>query len=192
MKNRLPKQIKLIPISEAARVLGVSIDTVRRWDKSGVLHSERPDGKNRYFSQLELEKHKSSQPLSISEAAKELGISAITLRRFEARNLIKPIRNSAGERAYTKDSLNEFLDSNYLLKQKKVQEKESEPQPLEKLERPNLKPRSILPHFLAITVALFLLLETIAISNIKLSEAKSSQPLQSTVPAAVLPETTKA
>lgn len=172
MNIRLSKQIKLIPISEAAKILGVSIDTVRRWDKSGILHSERPDGKNRYFSQAELEKHKLGQPLPISETAKKLGISATTLRRLEARNLIKPIRNSAGERVYTKDSLNEFLNSHYSLRQKRVQGEE--------LERPNLKPRSILPDFLAITAALFLLLVTIAVGNLKLSEAKSSQ-LASTV-----------
>ena len=177
MNSRLPKQIKLIPISEAAKILGVSIDTVRRWDKSGILHSERPDGKNRYFSQDELEKHKVGQPLPISEAAKELGISATTLRRLETRNLIKPIRNSAGERVYTKDSLNEFLNSHYSLRQRKVQEEESEPQFPKKLERPNLKPRSIMPHFLTITAALFLLLVTIAVGNIKLSEVKSSHPL---------------
>jgi len=176
MNSSLPKQIKLIPISEAAKVLGVSIDTVRRWDKSGILHSERPDGKNRYFSQDELEKHKVGQPLPISQAAKELGISATTLRRLETRNLIKPIRNSAGERVYTKDSLNEFLNSHYSLRQKGVREEESEPQPPKKLERPNLKPRSIMPAFLAITAALFLLLVTIAVGNIKLYEAKSSQP----------------
>ena len=72
---------KLIPISEAAIVLGVSIDTVRRWDKSGVLHSERPDGKNRYFSLNELEEYKLKSPLPISEVAKNLSISATTLRR---------------------------------------------------------------------------------------------------------------
>ena len=176
MNNSLPKQIKLIPISEAAKALGDSIDTVRRWDKSGVLHSERPDGKNRYFSQDELEKHKVGQPLPISEAAKVLGISATTLRRLDARNVIKPIRNSAGERVYTKDSLNEFLGGDYLQRQKRVKEDKSEPQPPKKLERPNLKPRMVMPTFLAITAVSFLLLVTTAVGNIKFYEAKSPKP----------------
>jgi DNA (cytosine-5)-methyltransferase 1 len=66
MSKDLPRDQKLVPISEAAEILGVSIDTVRRWDKAGILHANRPDGKNRYFSVAELEKLKFSQPLSIS------------------------------------------------------------------------------------------------------------------------------
>lgn len=127
MSDTLPKQKKLISISEAAKILGVSLDTVRRWDKSGVLHSERPDGKNRYFSLEELEKHKSNQPLSISEAAKELNVSPTTLRRLEARGLIKPNRNSAGERVFYRDSIEDFLKSDYFLRKKQVKEKIIEP-----------------------------------------------------------------
>ena len=32
---------KLIPISEAAQALGVSLDTLRRWDREGRLQTER-------------------------------------------------------------------------------------------------------------------------------------------------------
>ena len=45
----------MVPIGEAADILGVSIDTIRRWDGSGILHSSRPDGKTRHFSVSELE-----------------------------------------------------------------------------------------------------------------------------------------
>lgn len=55
-------QQKLLVISEAAIYLGVSIDTVRRWDKAGLLHSTRPTGKARYFSVEELERIKNSPP----------------------------------------------------------------------------------------------------------------------------------
>ena len=46
----------LISISEAASMLGVSIDTLRRWDKSGKLSSVKTKGGHRkYFrSQLEI------------------------------------------------------------------------------------------------------------------------------------------
>src|SRR5438034_902712 len=101
MPRSLPKTKKLVSISEAAKILAVSIDTVRRWDKIGTLHSQRPDRKNRYFSIDELEKVKFSQPLGISEVAKRLGISATTLRRLDKKNLIKPQRNNNGERVYT-------------------------------------------------------------------------------------------
>lgn len=132
MSDSLPTQKKLISISQAAKFLGISIDTVRRWDNSGVLHSERPDGKNRYFSQSELEEHKSGKPLPISEAAKELGISPTTLRRLESRGLLKPRRNNAGERVYDKDSLKNFLNSDYFRRKNHNQEEISKSSPEEK------------------------------------------------------------
>ncbi len=49
-------QEELISISEAANILGVSIDTLRRWDQSGKLTSTKSEGGHRkyYKSQLEL------------------------------------------------------------------------------------------------------------------------------------------
>ncbi len=40
----MPK--KTIPASEAARSLGISLDTLRRWDRQGRIHTER-DAANR-------------------------------------------------------------------------------------------------------------------------------------------------
>ena len=205
MTDSLPNQKKLVLISEAAKILGVSIDTVRRWDKSGVLHSERPDGKNRYFSLDELEKHKTSQPLSISQAAKNLGISPVTLRRLEDKGLIKPERNTAGERVYDKESIKNFQDSAYFLRKKQIKEtivepsrEESENIPPESFEsfekisfKPNLKPHSRI-HELAVSVAVFALLVTLGIGNIKLTEAKNLQLVAIPAPtSAVLSETTE-
>ncbi len=49
-------QEELISISEAASLLGVSIDTLRRWDQSGKLSSVKSEGGHRkyYRSQIEL------------------------------------------------------------------------------------------------------------------------------------------
>ncbi|HVE81114.1 MAG TPA: MerR family DNA-binding transcriptional regulator [Candidatus Dormibacteraeota bacterium] len=116
------KEKDLVPIGQAAEVLGVSVDTVRRWDKAGVLHSSRPDGKNRYFSIDELEKLKFSQPLTISEVSEQLGISASTLRRLEEKGMIKPERNERGERLYDRKSLQSFLNSDYFMRTKEVEE----------------------------------------------------------------------
>ncbi len=80
--NGPAKSKGVVLISQAADILGVSIDTVRRWDKAGILDSSRPDGKNRHFSVEELERVKLEQPLSISEAAQMLKVSASTLRRL--------------------------------------------------------------------------------------------------------------
>lgn len=181
MGDSLPKQKKLIPISKAAKILGVSIDTIRRWDKSGVLHSERPDGKNRYFSLDELNEHKLGQPLSISEATLKLGISPTTLRRLEAKGLIKPKRNNAGERVYDEELLKSFLNSDYFLRKKQTNEKILEPshegkEPVEndafKEIQGNLKPLQRMPELLAATVMFFLLL-AIGITNISAQVVKS-------------------
>lgn len=118
MNANLPKEKKLVSISEAADVLEVSIDTVRRWDKKGILHSQRFDGKNRYFSTEDLEKIRFLQPLSISQAAKRLSISQSTLRRLEKKGLIKPDRNEADERLYSHQTLEKFLNSGYYLRKK--------------------------------------------------------------------------
>lgn len=118
MSISLPKEKKLVRISEAAKVLGISIDTVRRWDKKGILRSERADGKNRYFKVEELEKVKLLKPLSISKAAKKLCISQSTLRRLEKKGLIRPDRNEIGERLYSHQTLEQFLSSEYFLRKK--------------------------------------------------------------------------
>jgi len=200
MGASLPKHKKLIPISEATKILGVSIDTVRRWDKSGVLHSERPDGKNRYFSLDELEKYKLSQPLSISEAAIMLNISPTTLRRLEERGLFKPGRNSAGERVYDKQSLKNFLNSDYFLRKKPIEKKIIEPSREEVKNTPkesiriNLKPFQRTPELLAATVMFFLLV-AIGVTNIQAPAVKSplSFLFSNKVPApAVLSQTIEA
>jgi len=131
MRTNLSKNSKLVSISEAAKILGISIDTIRRWDAKSILHSQRPDGKNRFFSVDELESVKFDQPLPISEVSKQLSISASTLRRLENKGLIQPERNKAGERVYTKKSIQNFLNSEYFLRQKQVEGNILEPLKLE-------------------------------------------------------------
>lgn len=46
---------ELLPIGEAARILGVSVETVRRWDKAGKIASVRTLGGQRRFRRGELE-----------------------------------------------------------------------------------------------------------------------------------------
>lgn len=46
---------KLLTIGEAAQMLGVSVDTLRRWDKKGIISSFRASEKGyRYYSQQDL------------------------------------------------------------------------------------------------------------------------------------------
>src|SRR5438105_2133778 len=77
----------LYSIGEAAQFLNVSIDTIRRWDNKGLIKAIRSPGNLRRFSKKELEAFKREAEkqdiyLTISEAAKELGVSIQTLRRW--------------------------------------------------------------------------------------------------------------
>lgn len=46
---------KGLTIGEAAKQLGISIDTLRRWDKSGKLPAKKSEGGHRYYSLADLE-----------------------------------------------------------------------------------------------------------------------------------------
>lgn len=51
-------QNKLISIGEAAKLLGVSIDTLRRWDMAGRLQSTRSNPRgHRYYRQSDIEQY---------------------------------------------------------------------------------------------------------------------------------------
>jgi len=107
-KNPSTKNSGLLPIREASEMLGVSIDTVRRWERQGKITAERSQGGHRLFSHKKLEEFISSRPLSISEAAKELGVSVSTLRRRERSGLIAAEVGDNGRRFYTKTNLEQY------------------------------------------------------------------------------------
>ena len=89
-----------VAISEAARILGVSISTLRRWDKEGKLKADRtPAGHRRYdLAQLKrLAVHRLPDPratritigyarVSSSDQKEDLRRQAILLTEFCARN----------------------------------------------------------------------------------------------------------
>lgn len=86
MKKANQKNQKFMPIGKAAEFLNVSIDTVRRYDRLGVLHSTRPNGKTRYFNLEELKKVSSSKssataiPVHLSKV-KSSTLKAIRLKK---------------------------------------------------------------------------------------------------------------
>ncbi len=47
------------PIGEVARMFGVSVATIRNWEKSGKINAERTLGKQRRFTAEEIERVKS-------------------------------------------------------------------------------------------------------------------------------------
>jgi excisionase family DNA binding protein len=59
---------------------------------------------------FKMEDEKKARWMSIGEAAKYLGISRDTLRRWEKRGRIKPVRSPTNRRYYTKELLDRTMD----------------------------------------------------------------------------------
>lgn len=49
---------ELMPIGDVARELGVSVETVRRWEREGLIACIRTLGNQRRFSRAEVERIK--------------------------------------------------------------------------------------------------------------------------------------
>ena len=98
-----------LSISQVARRLGVSIDTLRRWDKSGRLVAERLDGRNRYYGLDDVEALVAGHGFSTAQVAKRLGVSASTVRRLEEQGLLKSSRDPQGWRWYDRDSVAAYV-----------------------------------------------------------------------------------
>ncbi len=111
-KKTLSNPSKLLSISQAAKVLGVNPMTLRRWEAKGLLKTPRTIGGKRRYSikALALLKQPSPKPetsnlFSISYAARKLGISEQTLRRWETLGLCTPQRTSGGKRRYSRKDI---------------------------------------------------------------------------------------
>ena len=47
---------ELVPIGTAARLLGVSVDTIRRWERDGRIKGRRTMGGQRRFPRAEIDR----------------------------------------------------------------------------------------------------------------------------------------
>src|SRR3989344_4995235 len=119
-KKTLSNPPKLLSISQAAKVLGVNPMTLRRWEAKGLLKTPRTIGGKRRYSikALALLKQPSPKPetsnlFSISYAARRLGVSEQTLRRWETLGLCTHSRTSGGKRRYSPTDL-KHLKNNVL------------------------------------------------------------------------------
>ena len=71
------KENERLSIGEAAEFLGVSVDTLRRWDASGKLKAQRSEGNHRYYFLADLKRFRADldvigQAWAASEQAPEL------------------------------------------------------------------------------------------------------------------------
>jgi len=108
MSENLPN--RTLPVSKAASFLGVSAETLRRWDRKGILKPFRTKGGQRRYSLINLESYKSGErsaktPLKISQAAEQLGVHPETLRRWEKDGAIRAERTNGGQRRYDQRDL---------------------------------------------------------------------------------------
>mgnify|MGYP006129511713 CR=1 FL=1 len=60
--------------AEAARALGISLDTLRRWDKSGKLRAQRDDANRRIVSVAEVERLRGTRSEHLSARNKLAGV----------------------------------------------------------------------------------------------------------------------
>jgi excisionase family DNA binding protein len=114
---------RYLTIGESAKYLSVSIDTVRRWDKSGKIKSQRLDGKNRYFDVADLDTLKFDGYLSAKEAAEKLNMSPTTLRRLADDGTIKSNRAKNSYRQFKVKDIEAYLSTqDHLVEEAKVTE----------------------------------------------------------------------
>ena len=98
-----------VTIGDAAKLLDVSIDTIRRWENTGKLQAQRLDGKNRYFAVKELESVKQARPLSTTDVAALLKISPSSVRRLEEQGLLTAGRDENNRRCYERQAVNQYI-----------------------------------------------------------------------------------
>ena len=60
--------------SEAARALGISLDTLRRWERAGRLHAERDAANRRMVSAAEIRRLRGAEPQELSARNRFRGV----------------------------------------------------------------------------------------------------------------------
>jgi molybdopterin-binding protein len=83
----LPKQPeRLYTAAEAARTLGVSLDTLRRWDKSGHIRTQRDAGNRRLVPASEVERLRGGEAEALSARNRFTGVvRSVEIEGFLAR-----------------------------------------------------------------------------------------------------------
>ena len=83
----MPKQSeRLYTAAEAARTLGVSLDTLRRWDKSGRIRTQRDARNRRLVPATEIERLRGGEPEALSARNRFSGVvRSVEVEGFLAR-----------------------------------------------------------------------------------------------------------
>jgi excisionase family DNA binding protein len=116
----------LIELSAAAAIVGVSVQTLRRMEERGKISAIRTTGGHRRFrthdcirlaasspdeiyrgnAEMGLTEEEIAQSVTADDAAKRLGVSRPTLRRWEREGKIIPLRGRMGKKVlYNRESI---------------------------------------------------------------------------------------
>ncbi|MDE6004276.1 MAG: MerR family transcriptional regulator [Oscillospiraceae bacterium] len=103
-----------------AEMLGVSVKTLQRWDKSGILTAYRTTKNRRYYTDehyaeyLGIENVKEINHYTQKDFAKMLGISVKTLEHWDKNGVLKAYRTKNNKRYYTDKHYAEFIGTEKL------------------------------------------------------------------------------
>src|SRR3989344_8813941 len=109
--KKVTNSSETLTVAEAAEFLGVSNETLRRWDNRGKLVAQRTLGGQRRYSLVNLEAFKELQSaprkisptipaVPVAEAAHILGVSKQTVRRWEKSGELEAHRTPGGQRRF--------------------------------------------------------------------------------------------
>jgi hypothetical protein len=96
----MPRQERTYTASEAAAALGISIETLRRWDRSGRIETRRDRANRRVVAQSEIDRLRGGQAGELSARNRFAGI----VREIKGEGLLAQVEIDAGpfrERQWT-------------------------------------------------------------------------------------------
>jgi molybdopterin-binding protein len=91
----MPRQKQLYSAQEAARALGISLDTLRRWDRSGRITTERDSANRRVVRAEEVERLRGNVDDALSARNRFTGV----VRSVEVEGLLAQIEIDVTEPA---------------------------------------------------------------------------------------------
>jgi molybdopterin-binding protein len=91
----MPRQRELYSAQEAARALGISLDTLRRWDRSGRIKTERDTANRRVVRAAELERLRGEADDALSARNRFTGV----VRSIEVDGLLAQVEIDVTEPA---------------------------------------------------------------------------------------------
>jgi molybdopterin-binding protein len=83
---------QLLPAGEAARRLGISLDTLRRWDRDGLIRTERDRANRRVVPLAEVERLRAREPHELSARNRFRGV----VREVKVEGLLAQVELEAG------------------------------------------------------------------------------------------------